>query len=456
MHIHILGICGTFMGSLALLAKELGHTVTGSDANVYPPMSTQLAEAGIELMAGYKPEHLQPAPDLVIVGNALSRGNPAVEYLLNQGLPYTSGPQWLCEQVLPGKWVLAVAGTHGKTTTASMLAWILEFAGMAPGFLIGGVTQNFPQSARLGETPFFVVEADEYDSAFFDKRAKFVHYRPRTLIVNNLEFDHADIFPDLAAIQRQFHHLVRMVPNQGLIISPAAEAAVEETLAMGCWTPQETFALNGTEAPWQARLISADGSHFELLHNGQPLAEVQWPHTGEHNVRNALAAVLAARHVGVTPEISAQALAQFAGVKRRMECLANIHSVQVYDDFAHHPTAIKTTLAGLRAKVGAEKIIALIEPRSNTMRMGVHRDHLHHACDDADAVFWYQPPDVKWDMTETVAQSPVPAKLMHSVDELIHAALTLAEPNSHLVIMSNGGFDGLHQKLIEQLRTHAL
>ena len=456
MHLHILGICGTFMGSLALLAKELGHTVTGSDANVYPPMSTQLAEAGIELMSGYEPEHLQPAPDLVIVGNALSRGNPAVEYLLNQGLPYTSGPQWLCEQVLPGKWVLAVAGTHGKTTTASMLAWILEFAGMAPGFLIGGVTQNFPQSARLGETPFFVVEADEYDSAFFDKRAKFVHYRPRTLIVNNLEFDHADIFPDLAAIQRQFHHLVRTVPSEGLIINPEADAAVEQTLAMGCWTPRDTFALADTDAPWQARLINADGGHFELLHNGQPLAEVEWALSGEHNVHNALAAVLAARHVGVSPPIAALALSQFGGVKRRMECLADIHGVRVYDDFAHHPTAIETTLAGLRAKVGTEKIIALIEPRSNTMRMGVHRDRLHHACADADAVFWYQPHEAEWDMAETVAHSPVPAKLMRSIDELIHAALTLAEPNSHLVIMSNGGFDGLHQKLVDQLRRHTL
>jgi UDP-N-acetylmuramate: L-alanyl-gamma-D-glutamyl-meso-diaminopimelate ligase len=456
MHLHILGICGTFMGSLALLARELGHKVTGSDANVYPPMSTQLAEAGIELMSGYEPAHLQPAPDLVIVGNALSRGNPAVEYLLNEGLPYTSGPEWLREQVLPGKWVLAVAGTHGKTTTASMLAWILEYAGMAPGFLIGGVTQNFPQSARLGQTPFFVVEADEYDSAFFDKRSKFVHYRPRTLIVNNLEFDHADIFPDLAAIQRQFHHLVRTVPGEGLIISPDAEPAIEETLAMGYWTPRETFALGDATAPWQGRLVSADGSHFELLHNGQRLAEVNWDHTGEHNVRNGLAAMLAARHVGVTPEVSARALSEFAGVKRRMECLADIHTVKVYDDFAHHPTAIQTTLAGLRAKVGTEKIIALIEPRSNTMRMGVHRDRLNTACADADAVFWYQPPETDWDMTDIVAHSPVPAKLMHSLDEMIHAALTLSEANSHLVIMSNGGFGGLHQKLIEQLRKHAL
>ncbi len=366
MHIHILGICGTFMGSLALLARELGHRVTGSDANVYPPMSTQLEQAGIELLEGYHPEHLEPAPDLVVVGNALSRGNLEVEALLDRGLPYTSGPEWLREQVLPGKWVLAVSGTHGKTTTASMLAWILEYAGMAPGFLIGGVTQNFPHSARLGETPFFVVEADEYDSAFFDKRSKFVHYRPRTLIINNLEYDHADIFPDLAAIQRQFHHLVRTVPGSGLIISPAGERAIEDTLTQGCWSPRQT--LGGDDGEWQVRLINTDGSCFEVLHEGEPLATVNWSQSGQHNVMNGLAALIAARHVGVTPEVGARALGEFAGVKRRLELLADVHGIKVYDDFAHHPTAIKTTLAGLRAKVGDDKIIALIEPRSNIMR----------------------------------------------------------------------------------------
>jgi UDP-N-acetylmuramate: L-alanyl-gamma-D-glutamyl-meso-diaminopimelate ligase len=456
MHIHILGICGTFMGSLAQLAKALGHRVTGSDANVYPPMSTQLQAAGIELVEGFDPGQLEPAPDLVVIGNAMSRGNPAVEAVLNRGLAYTSGPQWLRDQVLPGKWVLAVAGTHGKTTTSAMLAWILDYAGMAPGFLIGGVTRNFPTSARLGETPFFVVEADEYDSAFFDKRSKFVHYQPRTLILNNLEYDHADIFPDLAAIQRQFHHLVRTVPGEGLIIHPSGEKALDEVLAMGCWSHRASFSVQGEDGPWQARLLTEDGSSFAIVENGQDIAQVNWQSTGLHNVSNALAAILAARHVGVTPKVAAQALSQFAGVKRRMECLADIHSIRVYDDFAHHPTAIKTTLAGLRAKVGDEKIIALIEPRSNTMRMGVHKEALNQACIDADDVLWYQPPDVDWNMEEIVNKSPVPAKLVRDLDELIHCALSLAEANTHIVIMSNGGFGGVHQKLVDQLSKHAL
>jgi UDP-N-acetylmuramate: L-alanyl-gamma-D-glutamyl-meso-diaminopimelate ligase len=456
MHIHILGICGTFMGSLAQLAKALGHRVTGSDANVYPPMSTQLQAAGIELVEGFDPGQLEPAPDLVVIGNAMSRGNPAVEAVLNRGLAYTSGPQWLRDQVLPGKWVLAVAGTHGKTTTSAMLAWILDYAGMAPGFLIGGVTRNFPTSARLGETPFFVVEADEYDSAFFDKRSKFVHYQPRTLILNNLEYDHADIFPDLAAIQRQFHHLVRTVPGEGLIIHPSGEKALDEVLAMGCWSHRASFSVQGEDGPWQARLLTEDGSSFAIVENGQDIAQVNWQSTGLHNVSNALAAILAARHVGVTPKVAAQALSQFAGVKRRMECLADIHSIRVYDDFAHHPTAIKTTLAGLRAKVGDEKIIALIEPRSNTMRMGVHKEALNQACIDADDVLWYQPPGVDWNMEEIVNKSPVPAKLVRDLDELIHCALSLAEANTHIVIMSNGGFGGVHQKLVDQLSKHAL
>ena len=457
MHIHILGVCGTFMGSLAQLAKALGHRVTGSDANVYPPMSTQLEQAGIELMQGFDPVHLQPAPDLVVIGNAMSRGNPAVEYVLAQGISYTSGPQWLRDYVLPGKWVLAVAGTHGKTTTSSMLAWILEYAGMAPGYLIGGVTKNFPSSARLGETPFFVVEADEYDSAFFDKRSKFVHYNARTVILNNLEFDHADIFPDLAAIQKQFHHLVRTVPNNGLLISPQDDAALNEVLAMGCWTPQQKFSVDGdTSVEWRAELLEKDGSAFAVFHEGTAVAQVRWAQTGLHNVNNGLAAMIAARHVGVTPEISAKALEQFAGVKRRMECLADIHSVKVYDDFAHHPTAIKTTLAGLRAKVGSQKIIAVIEPRSNTMRMGVHKDALNQACTDADDVLWYQPPNVDWAMDEVVNKSPVPAKLVHDLDELIHCAISLSEADTHIVIMSNGGFGGVHQKMIEQLKKHAL
>ncbi len=460
MHIHILGICGTFMGSLAQLAKELGHRVTGSDANVYPPMSTQLEAAGIELTQGYDPSQLEPAPDLVIVGNAMSRGNPAVEYLLNKGIPYTSGPQWLHDHVLPGKWVMAVAGTHGKTTTSSMLTWILQYAGMEPGYLIGGVTKNFPTSARLGKTPFFVVEADEYDSAFFDKRSKFVHYSPRTAILNNLEFDHADIFPDLAAIQKQFHHLVRTIPGEGLIVAPAQDQALKDVLAMGCWSPQQQFGIIQNEdapaAEWQAQLLNADGSNFAVLHQGTEVARVSWQQTGVHSVNNGLAAMIAARHVGVAPEQSAKALEAFAGVKRRMELLAEVHGVKVYDDFAHHPTAIKTTLAGLRAKVGEQKIIAIIEPRSNTMRMGVHKNALNQSVTDADDVLWYQPPNSDWAMDAVVNKSPVPAKLVHNLDELIHCAISLCEPDTHIVIMSNGGFGGVHQKLIAHLEKHAL
>ncbi len=453
MHIHILGICGTFMGSLAQLARALGHRVTGSDQNVYPPMSTQLERAGIELIEGFDPQQLEPAPDLVIVGNAMTRGNPAVEAVLERGIAYTSGPEWLRREVLPGKWVLAVSGTHGKTTTASLLAWILEYAGMSPGFLIGGVTQNFPVSARLGRTPFFVIEADEYDSAFFDKRSKFIHYSPRTLIINNLEFDHADIFDSLADIQKQFHHLVRTLPASARIIHPAQYAAIDEVLAKGCWSETQSF---GEGAEWQVQIRNAHGSHFVVLQEGEPCAEVHWEMGGDHNVANALAAMLAARHVGVTPAVSAEALASFRGIKRRMECIADIHSVRVYDDFAHHPTAIQTTLEGLRAKVGEDKIIAIIEPRSNTMRLGAHKAGLAKATQAADGVLWYQPPQANWDMQQVVNASPVPAKLYNQLDTLMHDALALAEVNSHIVIMSNGGFDGLHQKLVQQLKKHAL
>ena len=373
MHIHILGICGTFMGSLAVLAKELGHRVTGSDANVYPPMSTQLQAQGIELIQGYDPAQLAPAPDLVVIGNALSRGNPAVEYVLNKGLPYVSGPQWLADHVLQGRWVLAVAGTHGKTSSASMLAWVLEHAGMSPGFLIGGVPQNFGISARLGGTPFFVVEADEYDSAFFDKRSKFVHYRPRTAILNNLEFDHADIFPDLAAIERQFHHLVRTIPGDGLIIHPTTEPALKRVIEMGCWTPVQTTGEGGQ---WQARLLSADGSRFEVSFAGKTAGVVDWQLTGQHNVANALAVLAAARHVGVVAELGIAALCSFINAKRRMEKVAEVNGVTIYDDFAHHPTAIATTLDGLRKRIGSARLIAVIEPRSNSMKLGAHRDGL--------------------------------------------------------------------------------
>lgn len=463
MHIHILGICGTFMGSLAQLAKALGHRVTGSDAQVYPPMSTQLEQAGIELIEGYDPSQLDPQPDLVVIGNAMSRGNPAVEAVLNLGIPYTSGPQWLCEHVLQDKWVLAVAGTHGKTTTASMLTWVLEYANMAPGYLIGGVPKNFETSARLGETPFFVVEADEYDSAFFDKRSKFVHYRPRTVVLNNLEFDHADIFKDLEAIQTQFHHLIRMVPSNGLIIKPNNEPALDEVLDKGCWTPLvSTGVLDSEEqqaesegepdnAQWQARLLNSDGSKFELLFEGESAGVVNWSQTGMHSVRNGMAAAAAARNVGVTPEIAVQALSAFEGVKRRMECLGSTKGVSVYDDFAHHPTAIATTLKGLRAKVGSDKIIALIEPRSNTMRMGIHKSQLAEVTQSADSVLWFQPDGVNWSLQSVVDESGNDAQLLASIDDLIEACVERCDQATHVVVMSNGGFGGIHQKLIQRL-----
>nr|WP_314494351.1 UDP-N-acetylmuramate:L-alanyl-gamma-D-glutamyl-meso-diaminopimelate ligase [uncultured Pseudomonas sp.] len=449
MHIHILGICGTFMGSLAVLAKALGHRVTGSDANVYPPMSTQLQAQGIELTQGYDPAQLQPAPDVVVIGNAMSRGNPAVEYVLNKGLPYVSGPQWLADHVLQGRWVLAVAGTHGKTTTSSMLAWVLEHAGMSPGFLIGGVPQNFSVSARLGETPFFVVEADEYDSAFFDKRSKFVHYHPRTAILNNLEFDHADIFPDLQAIERQFHHLVRTIPSEGLVIHPTREQALARVIDMGCWTPVQTTGEGGQ---WQARLLSADGSRFEVLFDGQVQGTVQWPLTGRHNVDNALATLAAARHVGVAPALGIEGLSAFKNVKRRMETIAEVQGVTIYDDFAHHPTAIATTLDGLRKRVGEAPVIAIIEPRSNSMKLGAHRDGLPESVVDADQVIWYAPANLGWDLAATAAECRVPSVVADSLEAIIEQVKGQARPGTHVVIMSNGGFGGLHLKLAEALR----
>ncbi len=448
MHLHILGICGTFMGSLALLARELGHEVSGSDANVYPPMSTQLEAQGIALQEGYDPAHLQPAPDLVIVGNAMSRGNPAVEYMLDQGMPYVSGPEWLARYVLQERWVLAVAGTHGKTSTSSLLAWLLEDAGMAPGFLIGGVPQNFGISARLGDTPFFVVEADEYDSAFFDKRSKFVHYRPRTAILNNLEFDHADIFPDLAAIERQFHHLVRTVPAAGLIIRPQGVAALDRVIEMGCWTPCQT---TGEDGDWQAKLLKADGSQFEVWLNGELQGVANWQQTGMHSVANALSALAAARHVGVTPAQGIAALGGFRNAKRRMEKLAEINRITVYDDFAHHPTAIATTLAGLRAQIGEDRLIAIIEPRSNTMRLGSHMQALPASVCDASEVIWYQPPGLDWSLAPVVQGSPVPAQVVTSLDAIVQQVVDKATPGTRVVIMSNGGFGGIHQKLVQAL-----
>ena len=451
-HIHILGICGTFMGGIALLAREQGYRVTGSDASVYPPMSTQLRAAGIDLMEGYLPEHLYDAPDCVVVGNAMTRGNPAVEYLLNSGLPYTSGPQWLAENLLRGKWVLAVSGTHGKTSTSSLLAWILDYAGMAPGFLIGGVPANFGVSARGGESDFFVVEADEYDTAFFDKRSKFVHYRPRTLAINNLEFDHADIFPDLAAIQRQFHHLVRCVPGDGLIVRPAASAAIDATLQMGCWTPVSTFGVGEDgAAAWRAQLLAQDGSRFRLQHDGQQAVEVSWRQCGLHNVENALAAMAAAHHVGVTPQVAAAALAEFGGVKRRQELLGRVNGIALYDDFAHHPTAIATTLQGMRARHPDGRLIALIEPRSNTMRMGEHRSQLAASTAAADLVYWFQPAAMNWSLESVVADSKVAARLAEDIDELVERVVAEARPGDQVVIMSNGGFGGIHGKLLARL-----
>lgn len=458
MHIHILGICGTFMGSLAVLARELGHTVTGSDQGVYPPMSTQLEEQGIALMEGYSPDNLKPAPDLVLIGNAMSRGNPEVEAVLDQGLDYMSGPEWLAREVLRKRWVLAVAGTHGKTTTTSMLLWILEQAGFDAGYLVGGVPKDFPVSARLGSSDFFVIEADEYDSAFFDKRSKFVHYRPRTLILNNLEYDHADIFENVEAIERQFHHLVRTVPGTGMIVRPARDEHLDRALAMGCWSPVQATAIGQeAEAPeWRAELLSSDGSQFMLVHQEQPVARVNWSMTGQHSVYNALAAIAAARHVGVMPEQAVAALNRFSGVKRRMELLADIGGVRVYDDFAHHPTAIATTLDGLRQSVGSERIIALIEPRSNTMQQGVHQDTLLDSAELADRVIWANTQHMDW-LSGLVSRhssgqgNQARHQLAHSTDELIDKVLAEATGPCHIVIMSNGGFGGIHQRLVERI-----
>jgi UDP-N-acetylmuramate: L-alanyl-gamma-D-glutamyl-meso-diaminopimelate ligase len=442
------------MGGVALLARELGFSVSGSDANVYPPMSTQLMQAGIELMPGYEAAHLQPAPDVVVVGNALSRGNPAVEYMLNAGLPYLSGPQWLAENVLQRCWVLAVAGTHGKTSTSSLLAWILQQADMSPGFLIGGVPANFGVSASIGGSDFFVVEADEYDTAFFDKRSKFVHYHPRTLCLNNLEFDHADIFSDLEAIKTQFHHLLRTVPGEGKVIYRAGDAALEDVLQRGCWSQKTSFSANGA-ADWKLLDRSDDGSRFEVSAHGQT-ARVKWAQTGQHNLENGLAAMAAAHHVGVPLDVSAEGLASFAGVKRRMELLGKVGGVSVYDDFAHHPTAIETTLRGLRAQVGNKRILVLLEPRSNTMRAGAHRDKLAHSTADADQVFWYQPRGLDWDLQAVIDTSPVPAELFRDTSVMVQRLLDMTKAGDHVVIMSNGGFNGIHQHLLKELNSRAL
>ena len=511
MHIHILGICGTFMGGIAVLAKHAGHRVTGCDANVYPPMSTQLVAQGIELIEGFSPEQTKLNPDIYVIGNVVSRGNPLMEEILNLGLPYISGPQWLAENVLQGKWVLAVAGTHGKTTTSSMLAWILEYAGLAPGFLIGGVPENFGVSARLpqvppmqihkqinlspasgrevgerggatidiaphpsplplaGEgtkkvsrsqivgidlqnsSPFFVIEADEYDTAFFDKRSKFVHYRPRTAILNNLEFDHADIFDDLSAIEKQFHHLVRTVPQNGLIVSNGKEDSLKRVIDKGCWSSVEQF---GTDADWQAKNAQGDGS-FDVYFKGERQAHLSWQMLGEHNRMNALAAIAAARHVGVAPCIAIEALGEFKNVKRRMETKGVVNNITVYDDFAHHPTAIETTVAGLRSKLDAAhsdaRILAVLEPRSNTMKLGVMKAALPASLKDADLVFCYGA-NLGWDAAEALKPIKNKAQTFENLENLVTAIAKSAKSGDHILVMSNGGFGGVHQKILDALK----
>ncbi len=437
------------MGGLAQLAVAAGHRVTGSDAHVYPPMSTQLEAAGIEYTEGFEPEQLSCDPDIVVVGNIMSRGRPIIEALLNSGIPYTSGPQWLYEHVLRDRWVLGIAGTHGKTSTSSMLAWILEDAGLEPGFLIGGVPDNFGCSARLGDTPFFVIEADEYDTAFFDKRSKFVHYHPQSLVINNLEFDHADIFPDLAAIQTQFHHLIRIVPGNGLVVYPLNDEAVTNTLKEGCWSQMESFGGDHSDAEYHYKATAEDYSAFEIYQGDELTGNVEWSLIGAHNASNALAAILLAKHAGVPIAQAASSLAAFKGIKRRLEMRGDINGVCVYDDFAHHPTAIETTLKGLRARVKERRIIVVFEPRSNTMQMGVHKDTLGPSFDQADEVFVYESTNLGWDLAGMKIRGNLRAA--QSIEELVSSVSSIARAQDHIVVMSNGGFGGLHDKLLDAL-----
>ncbi|MBS0544325.1 MAG: UDP-N-acetylmuramate:L-alanyl-gamma-D-glutamyl-meso-diaminopimelate ligase [Proteobacteria bacterium] len=446
MHIHILGICGTFMGGVALLARAAGHKVTGCDANVYPPMSTQLEEQGIALTEGYDASQIDLAPDVFVVGNAVSRGNPLLEAILDRGLPYVSGPQWLAEHVLAGRWVLAVAGTHGKTTTTSLLAWMLEDAGLNPGFLVGGVPQNFGVSARLTDSPFFVIEADEYDTAFCDKRSKFVHYRPRTAILNNLEFDHADIFADLAAIETQFHHLVRTIPGSGRIVANAREESLKRVMARGCWSELEWF---NDDAAWTAGVGTSDAEAVFSL-GGAELGRAAMPLAGSHNRENALAAIAAARHVGVTPAQAIASLARFQGIKRRLEVRGTVGGVTVYDDFAHHPTAISLTIDGLRRREPRGRILAVLEPRSNTMKLGVMKAQLPGSLAQADAVFCYAG-GLGWDAAAVLAPLGGRAQAYEALDALVADVVATAQPEDHILVMSNGGFGGVHQKLLDAL-----
>ena len=459
MHLHILGICGTFMGGIAAIARAAGHRVTGCDANVYPPMSTQLEAQGIELIEGFGVDQISIKPDLFIIGNVVSRGNPLMEAILEAGLPYQSGPQWLGEQVLQGKHVLAVAGTHGKTTTTAMLTWILEANGYQPGYLIGGVPNNFDVSARLGEKAkdgkeYFTIEADEYDTAFFDKRSKFVHYRPRTAILNNLEFDHADIFADLAAIETQFHHLVRTVPKSGCLVVNNQEESLQRVIARGCWSGIERFGQGGN---WTLTDTMNDG--FNVLQAGKVVAEVNWaPNAsvaGRHNQMNALAAIVAAHHIGIDPKDSAQALASFKNVKRRLEVIGTAQGITIYDDFAHHPTAITTTVDGLRRRIGKGRLLAVLEPRSNTMKLGVMKSQLPECLKDADLVFGYGAKEGKdalgWDLSESLLPLGQKAKAFNNLEQLVQAVVSSAQTGDHILVMSNGGFGGVHRKILAAL-----
>lgn len=449
MHIHILGVCGTFMGGVALLASRDGHRVSGSDQHSYPPMSTQLEAEGIELFEGYSPEQLEPAPDLVIIGNALSRGNPAIEHVLNTGIEYTSGPRWLGENYLRGKFVIAVAGTHGKTTTASMVACILEQAGKKPGFLIGGVPNDFAYSARDGGR-YFIVEADEYDTAFFDKRAKFVHYRPNVLILNNLEFDHVDIYPDLNSIQTQFHHLVRTIPGNGVIVCNGQDAHLESVIDQGCWSLLQRFSMTD-EADWQVKLLSPDGQRLEFFRNGSPIGNISWKHCGRHNAMNACAALAASVAAGVEPQDALTGLSAFSGVKRRMELISEAADIHVYDDFAHHPTAIRLTLEGLRRNVSNARVLVALEPRSNTMRAGVHIGELGPALAAADHVWLLAGGDIEWDPQETLRPLNGRGRVVTRSEDLLQQMLDTVRPGDHVVFMSNGGFDSAPRRFCESL-----
>ena len=449
MNLHILGICGTFMGGIARLAQQLGHRVTGNDRNVYPPMSDELAQAGIDVVQGYEPDSLDPAPDLVIIGNALSRGNKCVEHVLSEKIPYISGPQWLAQNVLPGRTVFAVSGTHGKTSTASMLAWLLHDAGLDPGFLIGGVPENFGCSASPGASDLFVVEADEYDTAFFDKRSKFVHYRPDVLIINNLEYDHADIFAGIGEIRKQFHHLVRTVPGNGRIIARAGSAHIDALLEMGCWSPLTRFG--DASAAWRTEPLARDYSEFQVIHEGNEAGRVAWSLFGQHNADNALAALLAARAARVTPQQACASLSAFSSVKRRLQLLATVNGVSVYDDFAHHPTAISCALKALRDRIGGQRLIAVLELRSNTMKAGIHRDTLAGALEGADRVCVLEPPGLGWDLRASLEALGDRVSLLPGVAQIVEQLCRAARPGDHILVMSNGGFDDIYRRLVERL-----